>query len=612
MTDPSAESSAPRRRRWPAPGRGQLFLAGCVAVTLLKLWLVGTDEIVARDQPHDDGWFLASASHWYWGAPPESALLRPPAYPLWVAGVRLAGAPLRIAIELALVGSAALLGFALLRAGALAPLCVLLVALVAFDPVSLLVNDYALADTLYAPLLLLLVGCTVLALLGAERGRGAGFGVLTGVVLTALWYTRQETPLLILGLLVLAVLVVRRRDRARTRSRLDVAVLVPAAVLVAGLLTVRTVNAVRFGVFADSELSAPGLTGAYKALVGIVPAVPQRFIPVPREVQERAYEVSPAFRTLRPHLEGPLGRGWQRHTARILGIRDETAAGWMIFALREAAIVAGHREPRRREAFFRKIRSEIGQACEDGRLTCRRVLSHVLDPVPANYVKHLPASLTRVLRWFAAPASAIRPAGGDAPVTPEVRELFDRMASRRTALVAAGQEWVHVSGWAAHAGDPIAQVVARDPGTGAVVAATSEFLPRPGVRDRLGGDTPLRSGFRISAPIRSRTQRPTLHFLTRAGREFSVPYERRLEMDGPFVKGGGAPESLRYAVDSVEEVLTWRTSTDKAKTALARLHGPFVLLLTAAAVVALLLLALGPGEAGTLLPIAGFVVAIVL
>jgi hypothetical protein len=284
----------------------------------------------------------------------------------------------------------------------------------------------------------------------------------------------------------------------------------------------------------------------------------------------------------------------------------------MIFALRDAAIAAGHREPRRREAFFRKIRSEIGQACEDGRLTCRRVLSHVLDPVPANYVSQLPASVSHMLRPFVAPANAVVP-GGDAPVTAEVRNLFDRMASRRVALISAGQEWVHVTGWAVHVGDPVVRVVARDRETNTVVASTNELVSRPDVRNALGEETPIQSGFRLSIPMRSRTQRPSLHVVTQAAREFSVPYERRLEMDRALVKNPSEePRSLRYAVDSVQETLVPRSLTDKVKTAIGRSHGPIVLLLTAASVLALLLLALGPGEAGTLLPIAAFVLAIVV
>lgn len=314
--------------------------------------------------------------------------------------------------------------------------------------------------------------------------------------------------------------------------------------------------------------------------------------------------MSPAFRTLRPHLEGPLGQGWQSHTLRILGIRGETAAGWMIFALRDAAIHAGHRAPSDREALFRRIRKEIHEACGDGRLRCRRVLSQVLDPDPGNYAGHMPASVLRVSRWFAAPSSVFAGAEGEQPVSPSIRELFDRMANRRAALVGNVRVWFHVRGWAFHAGDPLTSVVARDRATGSVVQATAAFHPRPDVRKALGEDVPLQSGFRIAIPVRSRRQPPSLHLVTRSGREFGVPYERRLEMSRPLrERDADAPPGLRYAIGAVEQTVVTRTWTDEAKTAVARVHGPVVFILTTLALAALVVLALGVARPGARHPL---------
>ncbi|HET9480897.1 MAG TPA: hypothetical protein VFP98_04005 [Candidatus Polarisedimenticolia bacterium] len=592
-------------RRLPS-GR-LVFLAGCLAVALFKVCLVGTDEILARNQPHDDLWFVTSASHWYWSAPAESAMLRPPAYPLWIAAVRLTGIPLRIAVELLLLGSAFVLALALLHAGLHPAFGLLFYAVVALNPVGVLVNRYALAGTLYAPLLLLFFACALFTMLAANARRRLTFGVLGGVTLAALWFTRQETPLLVLYLLVLLLLValvLRSRSRRELFGGLVAVAVVPSSVLVTAVVAVRSVNLARFGVFADSEMSSPGLTDAYEALVGIVPAVPMRFIPVPKEVRERAYAVSPAFRTLRPHLEGPLGQGWQSHTLRILGIRGETAAGWMIFALRDAAIHAGHRAPSDREALFRRIRKEIHEACGDGRLRCRRVLSQVLDPDPGNYAGHMPASVLRVSRWFAAPSSVFAGAEGEQPVSPSIRELFDRMANRRAALVGNVRVWFHVRGWAFHAGDPLTSVVARDRATGSVVQATAAFHPRPDVRKALGEDVPLQSGFRIAIPVRSRRQPPSLHLVTRSGREFGVPYERRLEMSRPLrERDADAPPGLRYAIGAVEQTVVTRTWTDEAKTAVARVHGPVVFILTTLALAALVVLALGVARPGARHPL---------
>ena len=74
-------------------------------------------------------------------------------------------------------------------------------------------------------------------------------------------------------------------------------------------LGVSAKNARHCGVFATTAVTAPGYLAANRALTSIEQAAPRRFVPVPAEVRERAYAASPAFRELRPTLEGP---SWAR------------------------------------------------------------------------------------------------------------------------------------------------------------------------------------------------------------------------------------------------------------------------------------------------------------
>jgi hypothetical protein len=63
-------------------------------------------------------------------------------------------------------------------------------------------------------------------------------------------------------------------------------------------------------------------------------------------------------------------------------------------------------------------------------------------------------------------------------------------------------------------------------------------------------------------------------------------------------RDAGAPPGLRYAIGTVEQTVVPRTWTDEAKTAVARVHGPTVVVLTVLALVALVVLAVRVGRPG--------------
>src|SRR5207237_236896 len=102
----------------PIRRRGRIVLVACVLVALFKLWIVHADEIVARNAPLDDVWYLNSAKFWYWNRPYDQlAFVRPPGYPLFIALTHLTGLPLRVSTELFFLLGAGCFAGALVRAG---------------------------------------------------------------------------------------------------------------------------------------------------------------------------------------------------------------------------------------------------------------------------------------------------------------------------------------------------------------------------------------------------------------------------------------------------------------------------------------------------------------
>src|SRR5204862_6453120 len=85
----------------------------------------------------------------------------------------------------------------------------------------------------------------------------------------------------------------------------------------------------RFGLFATTDLSAPGYGSACRALACIRREWPIPFVPVSRATRLHAYAVSPSFRELEPYLEGELGEWY----ASLGGVyydlpAGEIAGGW--------------------------------------------------------------------------------------------------------------------------------------------------------------------------------------------------------------------------------------------------------------------------------------------
>ncbi|MEP6957083.1 MAG: hypothetical protein ABI883_09660, partial [Chthoniobacterales bacterium] len=406
-------------------------LLALLLLTVARLWLVAGEEIYGSST-FDAVWNLAAAEHWYWGADYHwTAFVRPPAYPVWIALVHALGLPLRIATESLQVSGLLLLAIAFRRAGFPSWTCVFVYAGMILHPAAFEMNSYTLSDTFYGTMLPFAVAGLIWTLV-TQKKRHA---LWTGTVLAVLWSTREESVLLV-GLLVLAALLVWWQTKGVSSSGRGAArVIWPAQAVMAGTLAlivlgVYTANLHVFRAFAKSAMSAPAFTSAYKALLSVRPSHPIPRVPVAREARLLAYAASPAFARLQPHLEGKIGRAWEKETFEQMGIRDEIAAGWMPWALQDAAQAIGeHENARRAERFFHTMTREIRQAERSGKLPSRRVWAGLLDPGASAALSALPASFVRVAGVFVLPYEP-RAGREDAALAPVQRSLYERLAWR--------------------------------------------------------------------------------------------------------------------------------------------------------------------------------------
>lgn len=366
---------------------------GAVALTALKLWLTSGQTLFAIGPAlHDDRLFVEQAAHLidgHWLGPyNQFTLAKGPMFPLFIATAFWLGLPLMFAQQLLYAGACATLVRSLrpwLRSGAawLATYAVLLWNPMSFDAGTL---SRVMRQNLYTPLALFCVAGLVLLFARRHESwrRQAGPAALAGLSLGCFWLTREEGVWILpaIGLLALApVLVAGREFAARWRqSALALGIVAAGAALPVVLVCAQ--NYRHYGWFGTVEFRAAEFKDAYGALTRLQTGARLPQVPVTRAMRERAYELSPTFRKLQPHLEGPVGDHWS-DKERFPAADRQMRGGWFVWALRDAFAAAGL-APDARTALrnYRLVADELNAVCDAGRVAAlprRSGFAPVLD-----------------------------------------------------------------------------------------------------------------------------------------------------------------------------------------------------------------------------------------
>ena len=371
MTAPAPDKSA---RRW---------LWAALVVTAFKLWLTrGQDVFALGYAAHDDVLFLRLAEnilHGNWlGAYDQLTLAKGPMYSIWIAALALLHVPLYLAQHLLYAGACALL------VQACAPAVPSLAArfggylLLLWNPMSYDASSLGrvLRQHIYSPQVLMIFAGLIALHYRRDlpARRLAPWAVLLGLAGGTFYLTREEAIWMAPSAALVggaALWLAGRASRAALVSLLR-ALALAAGCAVLPVLLVATLNYRAYGWFGTVEFRAAPMQQAYGALMRVQAGPTLPFVPLTRQAREAIYAVSPAFATLRPHLEGDLGRGWADASAGVTGrpaAEREIGGGWLVWALRDAVAAAGHGHSAGEAlAFYRQVADEVNAACDDGRL----------------------------------------------------------------------------------------------------------------------------------------------------------------------------------------------------------------------------------------------------
>lgn len=530
----------------------------CFIFAIMKLTLISGEEIIARNQPYDDLWQILAAARGYWfGGYSNTTLVHLPVYPLWIAATYFTGVPLRISIELLFLISAALFVLSLAKSGIHLGVCLAAYCLIIFHPVSFQLFNYTLTDTLYAPLLLLSLSGIIIMWVTHEDTRFIKYAIATGIAFSLLWNLRKEN-ILIVGLFLLmtllSIFVLRQEGRNLKYfwKQFSVFILIPAAIIVVFSFSIKVMNFMKFGLFVSTEMNAPGYLSAYKALLRIKPVKSIRFVPVPKNVREAAYSVSPAFKELQPYFEGDFGYAAASETRKHMGIEGEIAAGWFYWSLRDAVSLAGHySSAQEAETYYKRVSNEINTAIDDERLPSRTVLFSFLDPESSNYLPYLGESFLKMWRLFTSVTEPAREKE-DPNLSEEVRKAFDIVGNRRAALTSG--RGVTLRGWAFHDGEGISQILLRT-AEGKILASTDQFSSRPDVATSYKakgiGNVPENTGFTLTATQGQQLSDAYLVIVSNRNNEYTIPY-KQIDVGKPlWLASSGSDKKITYAIDFV-------------------------------------------------------------
>lgn len=431
-------------RKMPS-GCGKIFfiIAGLLLPGFAKLFLVQNLPFVAAFSTYDDLLFIKLADNiasgrWL-GDFNHLTLIKGPIYPIWIAFSHKTGIPLFLSQHL-LYWAACLVLLYYLRYVLKSRNFIFLVYLgLLFNPASF--NPIVMRCAICPALALLIVAFSLSLAFGLNKKfiKQLIPSIFLGVSLSAFWFTREEGIWIVPFLILLFVGSFFRfywyrnnghswyeRDAWLMISAKVCLILLPLLILTGAFLSLSKINKHHYDVFGVIELNTKPFKNAYGSLLRIKHDQFRFGVPVSSDAIRKLYGVSPAFEELEPFFEGRMGKSWQMGhmlyslkqqyekkevTPLIQGYiqsifleHDKSGiwqdiwknlspdnidinGGGFVWAFREAVHWAGYYSSAEKSRdFYKRLETEIDNACERGMLECHPKRSGMMPPWDNRYL----------------------------------------------------------------------------------------------------------------------------------------------------------------------------------------------------------------------------------
>lgn len=373
------------------------FWGAAAALAGLKLALVSDLSVQIIYAPHDDAIYLERAFHLLHGegfGPYDSRILvKLPGLSLWLAGLRLLGAPYLITLNLLYTAAGCYFASALLRCGFGRLLAIATLTVFLFNPITL---GYEWIRIIREPLsttLLVLLAAAMLHILVLSRERRLPLAhVLIASLVFGMALLVREDDRLLWGLLALFVLALawanwhwQALGGANAWLCMALVAALPSAVAIASNLAVREFVEQRYGVPLLHDFSEGEFPRLAAAMRSIDSAKDNRLVMVTQEKLQKLHAEIPRLRPVIERLPRPSPASYSCVKD---GVCSEWGNGWMMFWIKDAAYDAGLTPSLpAAQRYFREMREEIESACGAGRLKCRDRGGGLIPPMELRWTR---------------------------------------------------------------------------------------------------------------------------------------------------------------------------------------------------------------------------------
>ena len=433
---------------------------------VIKMLLVANEEILAFYLPHDDLWQIMASKRLFWGGGYRTdSLFHFPVYPIFIEMIRVTGIPLRLATDLIYCCSSLFLLITFEKIKIPIKICLLLAIAILFQPGSFQLPNRCGAEILLTPLMMGAVATAISCFYNREK-LTIWLISFNSILWALAWNTRKESVIILSVFAVCAAFLYLSDYKLGIKKisyRIFVIIGIPLLACLLLATAFKAVNYILWGGFTSSVITSSAYVDAFKELQRIKPKEYIAYTPITNEARKIAYANSPAFKKLKPYIEGRLGKTWANYGSirfyaqKGINIKDhEIAAGWVYWCLYDCVIMAGYGKTiNDTNTFWRQVETELKKARIAKKYKSRMVLIPFIDPEIEYWIDRIPNSTERVFNTFISPSVPGRMTQD--PVANEaVGDKYDRQANRRTYLIRMNK--VFLSGWVTSSNKPISMV----------------------------------------------------------------------------------------------------------------------------------------------------------
>jgi hypothetical protein len=421
-----------------------------IAVTVFYLILVANLPIqIITYFIHDDAMFWTQASSILKGEwlGPYSQMILPKGsgFPIILAISSILSVPANLASAIILVTSLLVLIRALRLFDVPEIVNFLIFCLTLLQTSLILVRP--LRDSLYASATLILVA-GILNLASKEKKFQKIWLFSLGIGGGLFFITREEYPWVLPGLLVILLGVyLKQKTNGEGPSRFFKRLSMFGFGFATLPLLVMSFNFISYGTFTTQDFTYGSFPKALSNLQSVAEHPRLQYVPVGLENRNAIYEVSPAFSELRSYFEGP-GLFWTKFGCAFEGQPcDEYAAGWFMWALRDAVASAGHyTSPQTADAFYNRLSDEVSDACSDGSLKCESSGLSIIPSLPTEAYDEIAPNFLMALDVLLYKDAGTEGLGFSQGEPRDVYEVRNLLGSARSMPLASEGLGV-VSGW---------------------------------------------------------------------------------------------------------------------------------------------------------------------